>query len=455
MNLYDDAIVAVALVSPPLSHAYLRMAGTRGAAIIAYCIQHGGVPVYVDILSDEHGEENGVGNIPVGDSPSIELLPTTPTHHTPPPKIVIHQPLYTRHGRHLKDASLQRKYSLLINPTTDIKAAVALASNLSPPTVALWASVTSLPSSAIPYVYPAPPHATRRPITEFLILPTSDITQTALHKFLNGFECLETIGLFNLDTITHLEGGFLQNCSSLTGINLSPLSNVTSICSSFMAGCSGLKSINLSPLDKVSVIGGHFLHSCSNLQTLRLPPCFHRVTYIGNSFAVGCTKLESIDLSGLSSVTVIGSEFLADCVSLSSIDLGPLSRVSSVGDSYLKGCRGLAALNLQPLNLVSIPDYFLLECKGLKTLDLSPLSKVISIGSGFLASCSGLRELDLAPLAGLKALDGGYFLQGCTGIASVDLKVMANILLEDWDFKCVQFPLFDVDQSVSIYVKPE
>ena len=75
--------------------------------------------------------------------------------------------------------------------------------------------------------------------------------------------------------------GFLENCERLTTLDLSPFSNVTQVGAGFLKACSSLTTLDLSPL--------------SNVTQIRL--------FFGSAhFAMNCTSLTSIYLSGCSSV---------------------------------------------------------------------------------------------------------------------------------------------------------
>ena len=133
--------------------------------------------------------------------------------------------------------------------------------------------------------------------------------------------------------VTHIGNGFLADCTSLTSIELSGLGNVTQVGAGFLRNCRSLATLNLSPLSKVTKVGDSFFFGCVSLTTLNLYP-LSNVTQVGEDFLGYCTSLTTLDLSPLSNVTHIrsgfgGTYFAVDCTSLTSIYLSGCSSVVS------------------------------------------------------------------------------------------------------------------------------
>eukprot|EP00759_Apiculatamorpha_spiralis_P055027 PhF_6_TR7215/c0_g2_i2/m.10780 len=113
-----------------------------------------------------------------------------------------------------------------------------------------------------------------------------------------------------------------------------------------------------------------------------------------DSFLVQCSKLVSLDTSGLTYLTSIGDDFLSNCASLTAFDTSGLENVTSVGNNFLAKCTSLKALDLLHFTSVkSIGSYFLAQCGSLPHVDTSNLTCLTSIGTNFLFDCTSLTSL--------------------------------------------------------------
>ena len=198
--------------------------------------------------------------------------------------------------------------------------------------------------------------------------PLSKVT-SIYYNFLAGCTSLINIDLSPLNNVTQVGAGFLTGCSNLTTLDLSPLSKVTSIDDSFLYSCTSLTNIDLSPLSNVTQVGTSFLANCSSLSTLDLSP-LSKVTSINNNFLAGCTSLINIDLSPLNNVTQVGAGFLANC-SLTTLDLSPLSKVTQI--TVLFGSTNFA------VNCTSLTSIYLSGCSSVVSNEVrnGKLSKLV------------------------------------------------------------------------------
>ena len=141
-------------------------------------------------------------------------------------------------------------------------------------------------------------------IAELHALGETDITAKKLESVEDPeVACL----LLQAEVATVIPNWFLAH-TSLTRLDLSAESIVTRIGDGFLYDCTSLTSLDLSGLSKVTRVGTYFLASCNSLRTLDLSPLNNVTsidlnTYTGSThFAVDCTSLTSIYLSGCSSV---------------------------------------------------------------------------------------------------------------------------------------------------------
>lgn len=166
--------------------------------------------------------------------------------------------------------------------------------------------------------------------------------------------------------------------------------------------CSRLISVDLSGLDTSKVTNMSFLfEGCSRLSALDLSSFdTSNVTYMVSMFK-GCSKLTSLDLSGFdtSSVTSMTAMF-ADCSSLSTLDLSGFSTSQVTDMSYLFSfCSSLASLDLSGLDTSEVEDmtHMFLGCSELTTLDLTSFDTSMAKSMDYMFyDCSSLKSVSLS-----------------------------------------------------------
>ena len=170
----------------------------------------------------------------------------------------------------------------------------------------------------------------------------------------------------------------------------------------------------------------YMFYGCSKLSSLDLSGLdTSNVEYMSRMFC-GCSSLASLDLSGLdaSKVTDMSSMF-CNCSSLKSLDLSPLDTSNAWNmSSMFYGCSSLASLDLSSFDTsgatkMSSMFYY---CSSLKSLDLSAFdtSRVADMSSMF-CGCSSLQSLDLSGLDTSSAEDMSSMFSGCSKLSSLDL----------------------------------
>ena len=210
--------------------------------------------------------------------------------------------------------------------------------------------------------------------------------------------CLDT-PTFSVDGCLTIDEGLLPSDAKQisfrhSNCNNTVISQVTSIGDDFLSWCSKITSVDLSGLSSVTSIGDDFL-CCSEITSVDLSG-LSSVTSIGNNFLSSCSQVTSLDLSGLSSVTSIGDDFLSKCSQITSVDLSGLGSVTSIGNDFLFYCLKITSLDLSGLGSVtSIGNNFLFKCSGITSVDLSGLSSVKEIGESFLVNCRALESVQL------------------------------------------------------------
>ena len=140
----------------------------------------------------------------------------------------------------------------------------------------------------------------------------------------------------------------------------------------------------------------------------------------------GCSRLESLDLSGLdtSNATDMGFMFYG-CSRLAALDLAGLDTSSVIRMSYMfYGCSSLESLDLSSFDTSSATDmsYMFYDCSSLESLDLSGFdtSKVTAMSRMF-CCCTRLASLDLSGFDTSKVTAMTDMFAVCSSLESLDL----------------------------------
>ena len=184
---------------------------------------------------------------------------------------------------------------------------------------------------------------------------------------------------------------------------LTAVVNVTGIHStdSMFYGCSKLSSIDLSGLDTSEVTDMDYMfYGCSSLETLNLNGLdTGNITGMSSMFEK-CSSLKTLNLNSLDTSNVVDmSSMFRECSSLQTVNLNRLD-TSSVSNMWgmFYGCSSLETLNLDGMDLGVDMQYMFYECSSLKTLDLDIIENKNSVDNVHLMfyGCSQLQSLDLS-----------------------------------------------------------
>ena len=236
-------------------------------------------------------------------------------------------------------------------------------------------------------------------------------------------------------------------CSQLQDVGFPSLSSITgnNAFKNTFSNCGALKSITFPELMSAtgdSIFSGTF-QACSNLESVSFPKLADLVTNTStvifeNSFS-NCTKLKTLDLSGLSileSVKLFDEQTFNRCSQLNSVDLSNLSRIRR-GDSALMGAfkdrTSLTAVDLSSLDTISgnaaMKETFS-GCAGVTSFPCPNLTYIYSdrtMESTF-SGCVGITSVDLSKL---DTISGDYVMngtfRGCRGITSIDLSNLRDV----------------------------
>ena len=181
---------------------------------------------------------------------------------------------------------------------------------------------------------------------------------------------------------------------------------VTSIGDNAFSGCANLESVDLSGASSLKIIGNHAFNSCTALESVDLSEA-SSLTTIKTSFP-GCTGLENVVLN--EGLQTIGGSAFNHCESLKSIHIP--STVTEIGSWCFEDCKNLGEVTFaEGINLGTIEGATFIRCKNLKKITIPKSVKVIKMyvnsGSkyGAFSTCSGLESVIFEPGSELETVD--------------------------------------------------
>lgn len=131
----------------------------------------------------------------------------------------------------------------------------------------------------------------------------------------------------------------------------------------------------------VTLDDGLFINN-TNITNISMP---NTVTYIGTSFASGCSQLQSVSLSN--NISSIPANAFRECSGLLSISL---PSVSTIGDNAFLGCASLNSISI-PTATTSIADTAFSGCDNLEEISVSSGNSNYSSSDGCLYNAARSR----------------------------------------------------------------
>ena len=152
------------------------------------------------------------------------------------------------------------------------------------------------------------------------------------------------------------------------------------------------------------------------LTNIFITSCSDSVSALGNNFLAGFTKLEDVDLSGLSKIKTVGNGFLSYCPSLQRLDLSSLTALadgSGFGSGFLYGDTILSKItwpNLEEGKRITINSLnFLSNCAKIGSIEWKKLKIQLqaneTLPENFLIGCTFLSAVDLTSKSGAITVD--------------------------------------------------
>ena len=199
--------------------------------------------------------------------------------------------------------------------------------------------------------------------TNLQVIDLSNTKLTDVNEAFRNVKGLESIKF--PATLTRLGSVFSQ--STLTEIDLSNCTNLKTLDYTF-SECKNLEKVTLP--EGLTSISGAF-NGCESLTAITLPKS---IQVISNS-AFSNTKIQKIDLTGLTDLQTIGSWAFAYCQELTEV-LFPAS-LEQLGEYAFHNCSKLISIDLSETQLQSIPEWTFGSCWDLMSVKMPKTLKTI------------------------------------------------------------------------------
>ncbi len=164
------------------------------------------------------------------------------------------------------------------------------------------------------------------------------------------------------------------------------------------------------------------------------------VSNIGNYAFYGLTALQSVTLSGTS--TVIGTNAFDGCTKLTTITFSSNS-VETIGDYAFRGCTAIKNITLYT-GVTSIGSNAFRGCTSLETITIP--STVTTIGSSAFLDCTSLEEMTIP--GNLTTVDSGTFM-GCTSLTTISLPTSTTTISSNAFNGCTSLSTVVVPSAVT------
>ena len=179
---------------------------------------------------------------------------------------------------------------------------------------------------------------------QYIILPNY-ITSIKANAFNNCSKFLGSANndMLNLQSITSIKGGAFSHCSSLTTVLISE-EKLTEIGTSTFMGCSKLQNIVLPRNDTYTSISDYTFVNCTSLLTMNI---HKNIKSIGRQAFIGCSNLDTVYLNN--GLTSIGQSAFENC---GIVTLNTPPSLTDIGLNAFSNCPKLSILTL-PIHFAS------------------------------------------------------------------------------------------------------
>ena len=174
------------------------------------------------------------------------------------------------------------------------------------------------------------------------------------------------------------------------------------------------------------------------------------VTSIGDNAFSDCANLESVDLSGASSLKTIGSSFY-DCTKLDGVKL--YEGLETIGGSAFNHCTSLGSIHI-PSTVKEIGGWCFESCKSLSEVTFAKDINLTTIGEATFIYCSNLKKIVIPKSVEKIQTDEnnhGAF-RGCSGLESVTFEPGSGLTTVDWNafYGCGNMKIYYSDEDANV-----
>ena len=207
------------------------------------------------------------------------------------------------------------------------------------------------------------------------------------------------------DSVTTIEEGAFENCSSLKSITIP--SGITKIEKSLFKGCTSLCTINIAENNPSYCSVNGVVFDKDKTKIVIYPQGLQgayeipdSVTTIENSAFSGCSKLSDITIPN--SIKSIEKFSFANCYALSSIIIP--NSVTTIEEGTFENCTSLKSITI-PNEIVSIKNGAFMNCKALTSVTIGSGVKYIKQQAFY--ACTSLKSITI-PKNVLKIEDDAF-----------------------------------------------
>lgn len=240
---------------------------------------------------------------------------------------------------------------------------------------------------------------------------------------------------------------FARNTNIISFDELGKFTATRALNQEAFAGCTKLKSIDLSGI--TGDIRQSAFQDCSLLEEVNLPNANH---YLYNKVFQNCSSIKKVTIGSL--IAILNNVFQG-CTSLKEIVLP--STLDQIGVGAFYGCTALEEVDLTTTSVTALGSQTYWNCSNLKSLGTEQLDQITAIGYSSLHGCSSLEgQLIFKNLTSLDHSNYGGWFAGCSKITKIllghisSLYSGSNYIVQDrvGFYRCTSLRTLDLGDSI-------
>ena len=242
-----------------------------------------------------------------------------------------------------------------------------------------------------------------------------------------------------------------EDCSSLRTVNFEDNSQITSIGEGAFTGCSSLSKINIQ-IESIESYLENLLKEVDENDPTTYPINMQIIIGLSSSSKIPSISLnqngqEITDIVIPDNITEIPTGAFAG-LNIKSVNIS--SSVTSIGLGAFFYCSSLTSITI-PDSVTSIGGSAFTGCSSLETVDFGENPQLTSIGNSAFESCISLTSITIPDSV---TSIGKYAFYGCSNIQELRIDNLTSYLNISYG-GIRSNPLYDTDQTVSLYVGGE